>query len=191
MAKVISPLLSFSASGKIGKSMVFFSHLGRNVVRQLVIPKNTKTEEQGSQRLLIGSMGAATSVVQKTGAYYTSAKTSIPAGQTWVSDFVKKMVAKYESGSAGVSNIVTDFDALSSKTNFEGAAADLGLTDIIVPYAKTGSTLIPAGALLMMLGQYGYDRHAKDSSIFTEAVFSKTLATWTGTDVSSFKALLG
>jgi len=38
MAKVVAPLGSFSASGKIGKSLVFFSHLGRNVVRGLVTP---------------------------------------------------------------------------------------------------------------------------------------------------------
>lgn len=189
MAKVISPLLSFSASGKIGKSMVFFSHLGRNVVRQLVIPKNTKTGEQGSQRLLVGAMGASTSVVQKTGEYYASAKTSIPAGQTWVSDFVKKMCVKYGTGAVGVGVLQDAFAAAAEKGVFTSSAATLGLSNIELLYAEPVNNL-DKGVLLYMLAIYGYDRHAKDASVFTESIFATNPDDWTSGNISTFVGLL-
>ncbi|MBA7574179.1 hypothetical protein ES708_15981 [subsurface metagenome] len=50
MAKVISPLFSFGASGQLAKSIVFFPWKGLNVVRQWVCPANPKSSAQVTHR---------------------------------------------------------------------------------------------------------------------------------------------
>lgn len=50
MAKVLTPLLSFSASGKIADTLVAFTWKGINVMRQYVKPANPKTADQVTQR---------------------------------------------------------------------------------------------------------------------------------------------
>lgn len=50
MAKLKAPLLSLGASGAIGKTLVFFSWKGLDVVREYVIPANPKTPKQTIQR---------------------------------------------------------------------------------------------------------------------------------------------
>lgn len=50
MAVVTAPLLSFGASGQIGKTMVYASWKGRPYVRQLVTPTNPRTTSQVSTR---------------------------------------------------------------------------------------------------------------------------------------------
>jgi len=42
VSKLKAPLLSLGASGQIGKSLVFFGWKGLDVVREYVIPSNTK-----------------------------------------------------------------------------------------------------------------------------------------------------
>jgi len=50
MAKLIMPLLSIGASGKIGDALVFFPWKGIKCVRKYVIPANPKTAGQQAQR---------------------------------------------------------------------------------------------------------------------------------------------
>lgn len=50
MAKVTAPLLSFDASGQIGKSMVVASTRGVKYARQYVIPANPQTTAQQANR---------------------------------------------------------------------------------------------------------------------------------------------
>lgn len=50
MAKVKSPLMSFSASGQIAKSLVFATWKGIADVRQYVIPANPRSTDQVTQR---------------------------------------------------------------------------------------------------------------------------------------------
>jgi len=60
MAKVKAPLLSFSASGQIAETLVYFTWKGLNAVRQYVIPSNPNTALQQTQR---GYMTAAVAKV--------------------------------------------------------------------------------------------------------------------------------
>lgn len=185
MAKVIAPLQSFSASGKIGKSLVFFSHLGRNVVRQLVTPANPKTKEQGSQRLLIGALGGAVRGVGKDSVYQNDAKSGVPTGQTWVSDLVKTLSATYGAGSAGVTALKSAFGGASKDDVFESQAGNVGLTGITVSYADT-DTNISAGAQLFVLAVYAFNRHAKDNSIFTDPIYNTNPTAWTSANITTF-----
>jgi hypothetical protein len=50
MAKVRSPLFSMSASGQLGKSLVYMTWKGIDDVRQYVIPSNPKSPGQVAQR---------------------------------------------------------------------------------------------------------------------------------------------
>lgn len=50
MAKTTAPLFSFSASGQLAKSIVYFGWKGIDVVRSYVIPANPKSTAQGIQR---------------------------------------------------------------------------------------------------------------------------------------------
>lgn len=50
MAKVVSPLFSFSASGALAKSLVYFPWKGIPCVRQWVTPSNPNTDAQQTQR---------------------------------------------------------------------------------------------------------------------------------------------
>jgi len=53
LAKVTSPLFSFSASGALGKSLVFFPWKGLDCVRQWLIPANPNTEAQQGIRAML------------------------------------------------------------------------------------------------------------------------------------------
>jgi hypothetical protein len=50
MAKVIAPLFSTKASGKLANSLVYLSWKGIDDVRSYVIPANPRTEKQQAQR---------------------------------------------------------------------------------------------------------------------------------------------
>ena len=52
MAQVTGPLLSFGASGSVGKAVTFATWKGRPYVRQLVKPSNPKSNGQTAQRAM-------------------------------------------------------------------------------------------------------------------------------------------
>jgi len=57
MAKVTAPLLSFGASGTIGKTATFAVWRGVKYARQRVTPANPRTVAQQSNRVLFAAMG--------------------------------------------------------------------------------------------------------------------------------------
>lgn len=189
MSKVVAPLQSFSASGKIGKSIVFFSHLGRNVVRGLVTPANPQSETQGDTRLLLGALGRSTRGVVRPSDYYASAIQAIPSGQTWVSYLIKNVIATYGSGATGVAALNAAFDGHSA-TNWEAQAALRGLTDLTISYAASGEQTITAGAQLYALAVHAFAIKASNPSLFPATVFDTALASWDSADVVSFVTVL-
>lgn len=55
MAKVISPLMSMEASGKLGNALVYLRIGGDNIVRQYTIPANPQTTQQMLHRSVFGA----------------------------------------------------------------------------------------------------------------------------------------
>jgi len=53
MAKLNAPLMSFAASGKLAKSLVYATWKGIDTVRQYVVPSNPQTPAQQAQRSLL------------------------------------------------------------------------------------------------------------------------------------------
>lgn len=189
MSKVVAPLGSFSASGKIGKALVFFSHLGRNVVRGLVTPANPQTETQGDSRLLLGALGRAARGVANPSDYYTAITTQVPAGQTWVSNMISYIISAYGSGATGVAALNAAADGQAA-TNWEAQAATRGLTDLTISYAASGEQTITAGAQLYVLAQMAIAIHAQYPTLFNATPYTTALASWDSADVVAHVAYL-
>lgn len=189
MTKVVAPLGSFSASGKIGKSLVFFSHLGRNVVRGLVTPANPQSETQGDSRLLLGALGRAAKAVSNPSDFYTQIKLVVPAGQTWVSAMIKASIDFYGGGATGVAALNAAADGQAA-TNWDAQAAALGLTDVTISYAATGAQTISAGAQLYALARRAIEIRASNPTVFNSAPYTTALASWDSADVVSHKTFL-
>lgn len=185
MAKVTAPLGSFSASGKIGKALVFFSHLGRNVVRGLVTPANPQSAEQGDSRLLLGALGRAVKVIVNPSYYYNNVTPVTPAGQTFVSYFIRAMIQKYGSGQTGVDALKAAFDGHAKDTVFQSQAVALGLTAVTIPYA-TSETTLSAGAMLYALAAHAMDIKASNPTLFNTAPYTTALASWTSANIVTF-----
>lgn len=184
MAKVVAPLQSFSASGKIGKALVFFSHLGRNVVRGLVTPANPKTGGQGMVRLFLGALGRAARVPYVGGPFLTALKTVVPAGQTWVSAMVSYVFGAY----ADVDAFNVAAAAHTKAAVFTSQAELLGLTPVTVSYSS-GDTTVTPGAQLYALAVYADAINAQNPGIFGEsAPWDEVLASWTTSDIVAFVA---
>jgi len=93
MAKVIMPLLSAEASGKIADTMVFFGWKGRNVVRRWVIPTNPRSTEQKRIRTNLAAMGKNLKAIVTTGAdpaIVTLIRAVTPSNQIWNAHFVEQ-----------------------------------------------------------------------------------------------------
>ena len=184
MSKVVAPLQSFSASGKIGKSLVFFSHLGRNVVRVLVSPSNPMTAAQGSVRLLLGGIGRSTKAVYKGGPFIAALKTIVASGKTWVSSYVTFATGLFANAGA----LHTAFEAHSKKAVFNSQAALLGLTTVTISYAGT-TTSITGGEQLYCLAAYANAVNAQNPGIFgASAPWDEVLASWASSDIVAFVA---
>lgn len=184
-AKVTSPLLSISASGSIGRALVFFSHLGRNVVRSLVTPRNPRTASQGDSRLLLGAIGRSSSGVLIGGMYQTDINSVVPAGQTWVSDLMRSTINRYGSGNTGVAAI-TAAVAASTPTNWETAAQGIGLSDLMIPYATSSAQTLTAGAMLYVLAQAAFDVRATHPTLFDRTPYTTAFASWDDAEVTAF-----
>lgn len=187
MTKVVAPLGSFSASGKIGKSLVFFSHLGRNVVRGLVTPSNPKSETQGDTRLLLGALGRAAKAIVRPSDWLTDALTVVTSGQTWNSDMIRGIIQLYGSGATGVAALNAAVDGHSA-TNWEAQAASVGLTDLEIAYAATGETTITAGGMLYAIAAYTFQVKGSNPALFDRAPYTTALASWDSADVVAFVA---
>lgn len=189
MSKVVAPLGSFSASGKIGKSLVFFSHLGRNVVRGLVTPANPKSESQGNSRLLLGGLGRMTRAVVNPSDFYNAVVTLVPSGQTWVSDAISRVISAFGTGTTGVAALNAAFDGHSA-ANWQSEAEGIGLTDLTISYALSTEQTITAGAQLYALAVYAMQLQGANptTSPFDATPYTTALASWSTADVVSFVA---
>lgn len=184
MAKVVAPLQSFSASGKVGKSLVFFSHLGRNIVRGLVTPSNPKTGSQGMTRLFMGGVGRSARVPTVGGPFLTALKTVIASGQTWVSAMVSYVMGAF----ADVDAFNLAAAAHTKAAIFTAQAELLGLTTVTVSYSS-GDTTVTPGAQLYALAVYSDAINAQNPDIFGAAApWDTALASWDSADIVAFVA---
>ncbi len=187
MAKLIGPLQSFSASGKLADSIVYFGWKGIACVRQLVIPANPQSEGQGNIRTIIGGIGRGVGKVEVDSAYSDQLLTleAIPAQQTRQSYLVKYIKDNYfaSEGATLKSNYATTLKELTghtSYTTFQGAGDTLGILafglsyDDIADFDK-GLAIYLVAKTAIALG-------------FTGSPYTKTLASWTATQIDKLVA---
>ena len=187
MAKVVAPLGSFSASGKIGKSLVFFSHLGRNIVRGLVTPANPKTVGQGDSRLLLGALGRAAKAVVTPSFFFNDVKTVTPSGQTWVSFMITNVIAIFGKGATGVAALING-PTTTQATNWDAQGVAAGLTELTIPYASVSNTAIDTGAQLYAIAAHSMNLKASNPALFDRLPYTVALDDWTNANVGEFVA---
>ena len=120
MANVTGPLMSMSASGKFGGTMVFATNKGRNVVRQLVTPSNPRTAPQVTVRNALAVAAAVQHVINFT-TFKHAGLTSrdevllrgvAPSGETWNATVTREIVgtgsAKYAAATAAFALVVAN-----------------------------------------------------------------------------------
>lgn len=182
MAKVTGPLFSISASGKLADSMVHFGWKGLHVVRQWVKPANPQSEGQGDRREMLGGLGRAPKYVQDDTVYYNHAKSVEPAGQTWLSYFVKYIMETYFANLAGYTALWDEWQAHPAQADFTTRAEALGLATFQLAYKSHSSHFYP-GFQLYCLMVFGCDQYLLDNTKFETAPYTKAKATWVDADI--------
>lgn len=183
MAKVTGPLFSISASGKLADAMVHFGWKGRAVVRRWLKPSNPQTGNQGDRRVMLGGLGRAPKYIQKDSVYYTYALAVEEAGQTWISSFVKYIMATYFVNVAGFDALEDEYFQHPTKADFISAASTLGLTTFDLTY-RAMTKPFGLGFQIYCLAKYGCDQYLLDNLKFATAPYTKALDQWIGTDVT-------
>lgn len=110
--------MSLSASGSFGGAMVFSHSKGRNIVRQLVIPSNPRTEAQVAVRNKLAVGAAVQNVVNYTALKHPALpfkdeimlRNIAPTGVTWNALVTKLIVgiggANYAAATAAYAGVV-------------------------------------------------------------------------------------
>lgn len=140
MAKVIAPLFSGSASGKVGTMMVFQKN---GIARAYVVPSNPQTVAQMAQRNQLKDIQAELKLLGST------LRTELRAGfgARWNADIIGELTA---NGGAALDGYVTEFNAFQA-----GEKTDWADDDTAVP------VVIADGALLYAVSSAVYDMAAR------------------------------
>ena len=186
MAKVVGPLMSLEARGKIGDALVAFVWKGRNVMRSWTIPSNPRSVGQKVARQKLAAMGKNTLVIKPitTGlisgsSMYQFIKDVTPSSQIWNAYFVKAALDDLKTEAT----FTELWDAITSSTfvltNFRKNAAALGMATLT---GAAYATSIPPEIQLAM-GAYGAYKLGLTG---TTSVYNTYPSTWTTAQVSDF-----
>ena len=181
MAKVTGPLFSMTASGSLGKAIVYSIWKGVQYVREHVTPTNKKTDHQGDVRLVLGGLAKSLAPVVKNSVFYNRLTPLIPGGQSWISYCIQYMrnvlyphVAEFEA----LNTAVTNHSAVS---DWIAGAADANLACFDVSYKGTASSF-KKEMQLYAVAQLGF------ALGFTTAPFATALASWSATEIDALVA---
>lgn len=175
MAKLTGPLFSMSASGKVGDVLVYFTHKGRNVVRQYLKPANPQTADQGDTRIAMGGTGRAVGKMVKDSSYHQQLIDLglIPGGQTKQSYMVKYIIDNFISTGTLYTAELANTTGHTTYTDIGTVASSLGILEFDLSYA----TYAPYDKAL---GVYLLAKAAIALS-FVGSPYSIALASWTAT----------
>jgi hypothetical protein len=181
MAKVSGPLMSMSASGSVGKAIVFSIWKGTAYVRQWLKPANKMSTGQGDQRIIMGGVGRAAGKIQVTSTIDTKLALAgvIPSGQSKQSYLVKYIIDHYLNSLTNYTTQLASCTGHTAYTTFGAAATALGITEFDLAYATAAPFDKALGVYLL----------AKTciALAFTGAPYVTALTSWTATQVNTFK----
>lgn len=154
MAKVVLPLLSMEARGKIGDSIVFFPlpHSDQCVVRRWLKPTNPQSEDQGDVRLKVKAAGYGLSFITNTATLATQIKAVTPADQIWNAYFVKTILG---DAMQAIDASLTAWDTAANSAGWTSVANSLGILDCDITYASIDP--ITKGEVLFVQARAAYD----------------------------------
>lgn len=177
MAKVTMPLGSLSASGSLGKALVFAGWKGIQYVRKYVIPANPQSADQGDQRIIIGGTGRTVGKVSVAGVFNSklSALAVVPSGQSKQSYLVKYILDHYLDSVTNYETQLASLTGHTAYTSFQVGATALGISNFDLAYASTSAYDRGLGLFLL----------AKTAQAlgFTGEPYSTSLSAWTGADI--------
>ena len=132
MAKVNAPLLSFGASGQLGKAIVFGSWKGVATARQFVTPSNPNTADQQAQRAIMTSIvnswrrPALTAALRAAWNLLASTKALAMSGFNIFTSNLAKLAAEKPDASyaVAVSSTLVDSISITMQNLDDGATGD-------------------------------------------------------------------
>lgn len=178
MAKVTGPLFSLTASGSVGSVLTYAGWKGVQYVRELVIPVNKKSEDQGDFRLILGGCAKACAPIVINSDFYLRFASLIPGGQSWISYLVQYMAKNILFDAAHFEAIVTELTGHSAISDWISGAADANLHCFDIAYKGTTSSFSKQ-MQLYMLAKYGF------AVGFATSPFDTELASWTATEIDA------
>jgi hypothetical protein len=193
MAKVTGPLMSLSASGKIGDAIVFFPWKGVNAVRQWLKPTQPNSTLQGYVRAALYAIGKFIKQIASISGgdavdskVYSLNTAKAPAGVNWnafaAQGFLNLLQSAGNFKTASLLALVSAYSSLGTAvlTAFKTNATALGMADFAFDYGYVVN--IEAGCQLYFgaLGCY-------HNSIQASAPYNTNPDSWAASDVDNFK----
>ncbi len=181
MAKLIGPLFSIGASGKIADVLVYFTWKGRNVVRQFLIPANPQSSDQGDRRIIMGGTGRAVGQITVDQPFHQQLidLELIPGGQTKQSFMVKYIIDNYISNATNYSTELACMKAHAASDHIQDVADSLGVLEFDLAYATVDPYDERLGLYLMAKAAIALG--------FLLTPYSLTLTDWVNAQWSAFE----
>lgn len=183
MAKVTGPLFSMSASGTLGKALVFAGWKGIGYCREWLKPSNPQTGSQGDVRIIQGGLAKACAPIERDSDFYDRVIGFVPAGQSWISYLIQYMRNILYFDTAHYNALLTEVANHSALSDWQDAADDANLHCFDIDYASTANAFTKE-AQLYALAELGF------SLGFTTAPFATALSSWSATQIDALVAEL-
>jgi len=187
MAKLFGPLHSDDARGKLASSLVFLGWKGIKTVRAYVKPANPQSAGQGNIRTILGGTGKGAGKVGVNSGYHDQMKALelIPDQQSKQSWLVQQIKDLYFAGSGATmtgnfSTTLAEVTSLTAFTTWQAAADGLAIADFGMAYDSIADYDRAMG--LYLLAKLAI------ASGFTGSPYTKTLSSWTATQIALFTA---
>jgi len=165
MAKVVGPLMSYEARGKIADMVVYFPWKGINVVRQWLKPTNPSDPDQMRVRAQLRAIGKAIKFcmtktdVANGSVVYQRALALAPSGQIW-NAWLAKNVLSVVNTLALWTAFTAKWSTATAYANFNAAATALGLVNFAFTTGYTET--IAAGLQLFMAAEAAYQMNMSE-----------------------------
>lgn len=183
MAKVTGPLFSMTASGQLGKAIVYASWKGIEYVREYLIPANPKTANQGDVRLVLGGLARAFGPIERDSDFYDRISGLIPGGQSWISYLISYAKSVLYPTTAHFEKLISDVQNHTAYADWQTGADDANLHCFDIAYKGTAYAFEKA-AMLYAIAEVGF------SLGFTTGPFATALASWSNTQIDALVAEL-
>ena len=181
MARVVMPLLSVEARGKVGNALVFMpiphAANGLNSVRVWTIPKNPQTESQGDVRLRCKALGYALSFIEGGSVVQTQIAAVTPATNIWNAHFLK---TAFGDAFAALDASRTAWGTAANSVGWTSVADSLGVVAKDIDYASIAA--FEAGEIVFCLARAAYDLEL--------AIAPADAQSMTSDDIASFAAAM-